>query len=73
MNYYEIGAGAVLGAGLFGSIAYLYLRVLRVEAQLIQARQKNVDNEIVEKTRLLSDDELNDLVGKNLGAGNPKT
>lgn len=73
MNYYELGAGAVLGAGIFGSIAYLYIRLLRVESQLIQARQKNVDNAIVEKTRLLSDDELNSLVGKNLGSGNPKT
>lgn len=73
MNYYAIGAGAVFGVGLFGSIAYLYLRVLRVEAQLIQARQKNVDNEIVEKTHLLSDEELNDLVGARLGARDPKT
>lgn len=67
MNYYELGAGLALGAGFFGSIIYLLNRIKRIESQLIQARQKNVDNEIDQKVRMLSDDELDGLVGQSLG------
>jgi hypothetical protein len=73
MNYYFLGAGAILGAGIIGAIIYLYCDLQDVKSQLIQARQKNVDDEIVRKTHILSDAELDALLVKDLGPGNSKS
>lgn len=72
MNYYELGAGLVLGASITAAIIYLYIRLARVESQLIQARQENADNEIIKNNSKLSDGELDGLLGDSLGRP-PKT
>lgn len=67
MNYYELGAGAILGAGIISSFLYLYYRVQRLESQLVVAREKNVDNKIIQKDHALSDAERAALLHSNLG------
>lgn len=67
MNYYELGAGIFLGASIVGAFIYLHIRVTRLESQLIQARQKNADTDIVEKVHKLSSGELDGLLGESIG------
>jgi hypothetical protein len=69
MNYYLIGAGAV--ASLW--IIWTEWRIHQLTSQLLIAREQVKDEEIKARVHALSDAELNDLVGKDLGAGTPKT
>lgn len=70
---FETGAQLVMGAVLLGIFIWMHFRISKLETRNARLQQGVTDGKIEKRDHSLSDDELNDLLDKNLKSGNPKT
>ncbi len=73
MNPYLIGAGAALVLLVAAWIIWAEIRIRSLENSLIQSRQAEKDAEVVKADHILSDDELDALIRKDLSGSPPES